>query len=193
MKARSNPAQPYVFMIDEINRGNLSKIFGEVMLLIEADKRGDDWAVSLTYSDEGDQRFYIPKNVYILGMMNTADRSLAIVDYALRRRFAFRDLEPAFDSPAFAPLLSQKGVTDQVIQIIQNRIGELNRKIYESPDLGKGFAIGHSFFVPTETIDDSVRWYNRVISDEIAPLLREYWFDKKQSEVDQEIELLVLR
>lgn len=191
--ALQNPSKPFVFLIDEINRGNLSKIFGEVMLLIESDKRGPDWAVSLTYADETAKKFYIPANVHILGMMNTADRSLAIVDYALRRRFVFKDVLPGFSSSNFKTLLATKGIDDAVIETIQNTISELNKKIEMSPDLGAGFMVGHSFFVPTHTVHDSLAWYNGVIKNEIAPLLREYWFDKKRSEVEQEIELLILK
>ena len=186
-KALIDPTRPYVFIIDEINRGNLSKIFGEVMLLIETDKRGPEWAVSLTYSDESASKFHIPANVHILGMMNTADRSLAIVDYALRRRFAFKDVMPGFDCEKFGPLLESKGVEPQVIAAIQAKMATLNKEIELSVDLGRGFTIGHSFFVPFQDVTDSKAWYGRVITNEIVPLLREYWFDKKQSEVDQHI------
>ena len=191
-KALLDPKQPYVFIIDEINRGNLSKIFGEVMLLIETDKRGPEWAVSLTYSDESASKFHIPANVHILGMMNTADRSLAIVDYALRRRFAFKDVLPGFDSDKFGPLLESKGVEPQVISAIQTKMAALNKEIESSVDLGRGFTIGHSFFVPFQEVTDSKAWYGRVINNEIVPLLREYWFDKKQSEVDQHVQSLSL-
>jgi hypothetical protein len=186
-KALLDLTRPYVFIIDEINRGNLSKIFGEVMLLIETDKRDQRWEVSLTYSDESASKFYIPANVHILGMMNTADRSLAIVDYALRRRFAFKDVLPGFDSDKFGPLLESKGVELPVISAIQTKMAALNKEIESSVDLGRGFTIGHSFFVPFENVTDSKVWYERVIKNEIVPLLREYWFDKKQSEVDQHI------
>lgn len=191
-KALHDPDRPYVFLIDEINRGNLSKIFGEVMLLIETDKRGPEWAVSLTYSDESASKFHIPANVHILGMMNTADRSLAIVDYALRRRFAFMDVLPGFDSDKFGLLLESKGVESQVIAAIQTKMAALNKEIESSVDLGHGFTIGHSFFVPFENVTDSKVWYERVIKNEIVPLLREYWFDKKQSEVDQHVHSLSL-
>jgi hypothetical protein len=191
-KALLDPTQQYVFIIDEINRGNLSKIFGEVMLLIETDKRGPEWAVSLTYSDESSSKFHIPANVHILGMMNTADRSLAIVDYALRRRFAFKDVLPGFDSDKFGPLLESKGVEQPVISAIKTKIAVLNKEIESSVDLGRGFTIGHSFFVPFENVTDSKVWYERVIKNEIVPLLREYWFDKKQSEVDQHVQSLSL-
>lgn len=189
-KAKQDLSRHYIFVIDEINRGNLSKIFGEVMLLIESDKRGADWAVKLTYSDENDRSFYIPDNVYILGMMNTADRSLAMVDYALRRRFAFRDITPGFDNPIFEQVLSSKQVTQDIIHQIKLNIAELNKSIEKSVDLGSGFLIGHSFFVPSENIKNSKDWYNRIIKNEITPLLKEYWFDRKKSEVEEEINLL---
>lgn len=191
-KASLDPTRPHVFIIDEINRGNLSKIFGEVMLLIETDKRGPEWAVSLTYSDESASKFHIPANVHILGMMNTADRSLAIVDYALRRRFAFKDVLPGFDSNKFGPLLESKGVEPQVIIAIKAKMAALNKEIELSVDLGRGFTIGHSFFVPFQDVTDSRAWYSRVINNEIIPLLREYWFDKKQNEVDQHVQSLSL-
>jgi len=189
-KAKQDLSRPYIFVIDEINRGNLSKIFGEVMLLIESDKRGADWAVKLTYSDENDKSFYIPDNVYILGMMNTADRSLAMVDYALRRRFAFKDITPGFDNPIFEQVLSSKQVTQDIINQIKLNIAELNKSIEKSVDLGSGFLIGHSFFVPSENIKNSKDWYNRIIKNEIAPLLKEYWFDRKKTEVEEDINLL---
>lgn len=190
--AELDPTRPYVFIIDEINRGNLSKIFGEVMLLIETDKRSPEWAVSLTYSDDSATKFYIPSNVYIIGMMNTADRSLAIVDYALRRRFAFKDVLPGFYSEKFGPLLESKGVEQQVIAAIKTKMNALNKEIESSNDLGRGFTIGHSFFVPNQTVIDSKAWYENVINNEISPLLREYWFDRKQSEVDQYVQSLNL-
>jgi hypothetical protein len=160
------------------------------MLLIESDKRGADWAVKLTYSDENDKSFYIPDNVYILGMMNTADRSLAMVDYALRRRFAFKDITPGFDNPIFEQVLSSKQVTQDIINQIKLNIAELNKSIEKSVDLGSGFLIGHSFFVPSENIKNSKDWYNRIIKNEIAPLLKEYWFDRKKTEVEEDINLL---
>jgi hypothetical protein len=191
MKAKKDSLRPYVFIIDEINRGNLSKIFGEVMLLIEADKRGEEWAVSLTYADDDSEKFYIPSNVHIIGMMNTADRSLAMVDYALRRRFSFKDIEPGFDSAEFEKYLAAKKVSKVIVSRIQVKINELNKKIESSVDLGSGFRIGHSFFVPNEDVLDSESWYQGIIINEIAPLLREYWFDKKKSELDQEIDYLL--
>jgi 5-methylcytosine-specific restriction protein B len=174
-KAAANPAETYVFIIDEINRGNLSKVLGEVMMLIEADKRGE-YAVPLTYSPE--TAFSVPRNLYVIGLMNTADRSLAMVDYALRRRFGFVSLEPAFESDAFSDSLAASGAPEQLIRKIVERISALNEEIRSDRNLGRGFEIGHSFFVPQESeelLEDT--WYESVIAYEIRPLLEEYWFD----------------
>ncbi len=111
--------QEYVFIIDEINRGNLSKIFGELMLLIEADKRSPKWQTELTYGQEGDRGFYVPENLHIIGTMNTADRSLAMVDYALRRRFVFVDLSPSLDSAGFLAQLRKIGMTTGMAERIR--------------------------------------------------------------------------
>ena len=173
-RARANPGTPHVFIIDEINRGNLSRIFGELLMLIEADKRGDQYAMSLTYSDE---RFHVPDNIYILGMMNTADRSLALVDYALRRRFAFETLEPGYGRPEFKRYLESNGTEPTLVNRIVERMGELNRKIEEDPELGPSFEIGHSYFVPNDGEAISEARYTHIVDTQIEPLLREYWFD----------------
>lgn len=166
-------------IIDEINRGNLSKIFGELLMLIEADKRGADYAIPLTYAPDLSDRFFIPENLYIIGMMNTADRSLAMVDYALRRRFTFIDLRPEFASEDFRTFLEDHDVEPDVIDMIITRICLLNDDIRsESTNLGPGFEIGHSFFCPHGTEDElGIDWYRAIINSEIGPLLREYWFD----------------
>ena len=177
-RARDNDRTPHVFIIDEINRGNLSRIFGELLMLIEADKRSDDYAVTLPYSDT---RFHVPDNVYVLGMMNTADRSLAMVDYALRRRFAFQTLEPAFVSEhgrqAFEEHLADKGAEPGLAGRICDRMAKLNEKISGDKELGPGFRIGHSYFVPGDRDVPSEDWYRHIVETQIAPLLREYWFD----------------
>ena len=173
-RARANPDTPHVFIIDEINRGNLSRIFGELLMLIEADKRSDDYAVALIYSEK---RFHVPDNVFILGMMNTADRSLALVDYALRRRFAFETLEPAFGRPDFEQYLIGKGADPNLVHRISERMGELNTRITNDNELGPGFQIGHSYFVPGKNDKPSEAWYRHIVDTQIAPLLREYWFD----------------
>jgi len=170
--------RPYVLIIDEINRGNLSKIFGELMLLIEADKRALEWGTTLTYARGDEPAFYVPPNVHLIGSMNTADRSLALVDYALRRRFVFLDVGPCFDSERFAEELVSRGIGSPMIATIRRRMKELNDIISSDRSLGPGFRIGHSFFCSrsaTEMPDEE--WYQRVIRTEIVPLLREYWFD----------------
>ncbi len=185
-RARANPDTPHVFIIDEINRGNLSRIFGELLMLIEADKRSEDYAVALTYADPADDRFHVPGNVHILGMMNTADRSLALVDYALRRRFAFESLQPAFGTDfgreAFEKHLTGKGADPSLARRISDRIGKLNETISGDRELGPGFRIGHSYFVPRDDDDEepSDAWYTHIVETQIAPLLREYWFDSPE-------------
>lgn len=158
----------YFFIIDEINCGNLSKIFGELMMLIEKDKHGEK--IALPYSDE---LFSVPSNVRIIGMMNTADRSLAFMDYALRRRFAFFDIAPAFASDGFRKELAKKN-SPKTEKLIETVIA-LNKAISEDESLGDGFRIGHSYFCPVADIDDSR--LKAAVEFEILPLLKEYWFD----------------
>ena len=180
-RALANSDTPHVFIIDEINRGNLSRIFGELLMLIENDKRNENYAVTLTYSDD---RFHVPDNVYLLGMMNTADRSLALVDYALRRRFAFETLEPAYRSgygrTAFEKYLTDRGANPELARRISDRMAELNESIRANPELGRGFQIGHSYFVPGKDETPSKEWYRNIVDTRIAPLLREYWFDSPE-------------
>lgn len=176
-KARATPDIPHVLVIDEINRGNLSRIFGELLMLVEADKRDEEYAVSLTYG-EPDDRFYVPPNLHVLGLMNTADRSLAVVDYALRRRFAFETLEPAFGKEKFRRfLVDKRGVAEEFAEKIDRRLEELNERIAGDSELGRGFCIGHSYFVPGEGEGVSQEWYEEVVRTQIEPLLAEYWFD----------------
>ena len=181
-KARIDLNRPYVFIIDEINRGNLSKILGELMMLIEPDKRGAEYAIPLTYSEYG-ERFSVPENIYVLGLMNTADRSLAMVDYALRRRFRFVDLRPSFESDGFAQHLKDHNATDEFASKLIERMTTLNQMIEsDHKNFGRGFTIGHSFFCLTDsngTADED--WYRSVINEEIDPLLHEYWFDKPET------------
>lgn len=175
-KAEADPTHTYVFVIDEINRGNLSKILGELMLLIEPDKRDPKWAMPLA---SGKVPFHVPPNVYIMGLMNTADRSLAVVDYALRRRFAFVSLMPNLSSTRFDEHLEALGVCADVRNTLRTRVGELNDEIIgDTINLGPGFAIGHSFFcaAPSDGESDAA-WYRRVVRTELVPLLQEYWFD----------------
>ena len=158
----------YFFIIDEINRGNLSKIFGELLMLIEDTHRGE--TINLAYSGE---EFCVPENVYIIGMMNTADRSLAMIDYALRRRFSFFEMQPAFKNDKFTKIIKGENLEKVVEKII-----ELNNKICEDASLGKGFCIGHSYFCILT--DDNEETLQNIIDYEIAPMLKEYWFDDIQ-------------
>ncbi len=176
-RAQRDLGRDYFFIIDEINRGNLSKIFGELMMLLEADKRGAEHALPLTYAESSSDTFYLPPNLYLIGTMNTADRSLALVDYALRRRFAFFDLEPKFASERFADWLRRAGATDALVEKIQRGVAALNGHIADAPDLGRGFCIGHSYFCPINGSVPDDAWLQEVIEAEIRPLLEEY-FDK---------------
>jgi 5-methylcytosine-specific restriction protein B len=147
-------------------------------LLIEADKRGAGYQIPLTYSESSTDTFYISDNMFVIGLMNTADRSLAMVDYALRRRFAFHALAPAFDSPAFAETLEGRGVDAATISRIRKQVGAVNAEIMgDHKNLGPGFAIGHSYFCPTDKVEDPSSWYSTVVREELEPLLAEYWFD----------------
>ena len=190
-EAAANPDDRYVFIIDEVNRGNLSKIFGELMMLIEADKRGAEYAIPLTYSPSAEP-FHVPPNLYLIGMMNTADRSLAMVDYALRRRFAFIRLQPAFATDQFSDFLNAMSVEEALVNKIVDRFGALNQRIHaDRKNLGPGFEIGHSFFCPSdddEGLDHA--WYEAIVRREIEPLLREYWFDRPDH-ADEQIRALL--
>jgi 5-methylcytosine-specific restriction protein B len=177
----------YFFIIDEINRGNLSKIFGELMMLVECDKRGREFALPLMYAQSMDDKFYIPENLHIIGTMNTADRSLALVDYALRRRFCFIDLIPAFNEQKYSKHLTKAGANENLIRDIMSKMDKLNTSIENDKNLGKGFKIGHSYFCPQPGKVPNQVWFRNIINSEIAPLLKEYWFDnpdKAQKAVD---------
>lgn len=175
-RAHAHPDKMFFFIIDEINRGNLSKIFGELLMLIEHDKRKEKFALKLTYAEDEADKFFVPENLYIIGTMNTADRSLAIVDYALRRRFAFITLKPNYKEQ-FEKFLKSKGVSDLLINHIVSSISQVNRKISDDLNLGLGFEIGHSYFCSFQNGYDEKVWYNSVIEFEIKPLLEEIWFD----------------
>lgn len=170
-KAEIDGDNDYFFIIDEINRGNLSKIFGELFMLIENDKRGV--SLQLLYSDE---KFSVPKNIYIIGMMNTADRSLAMLDYALRRRFAFFEIKPGFTTDGFRKyrMSLENEKFDKLIACVES----LNNAISNDESLGDGFCIGHSYFcnLLPDTINDQV--LSGIVEYELIPLLKEYWFDE---------------
>ncbi len=191
-QAQDDPDQDYVFIIDEINRGNLSQIFGELLMLIEGDKRGEEFAVPLVYQRQDEPPFYVPQNVYLIGLMNLADRSLAIVDYALRRRFAFATLKPQYASAVFQKWLSDRNMDAALAQLVASRMSSLNQQIATDPLLGENYQIGHSFFCPRgEDFSGLQRsWYEGVVQTEIVPLLKEYWFDNPSRVQQAEEELL---
>ena len=187
-RAESKPEEKFFFIIDEINRGNLSKVFGELMLLIEHDKRNEQ--VTLAYRNE---KFNVPENVYIIGMMNTADRSLALMDYALRRRFSFFEVVPAFKRQKFIVHLNELIGDSDVVKTLNDRLFALNEIIADEDKsgLGRGFCIGHSYFcskpVNGQTPD---QWYKAIVKYEISPLLDEYWWDDKDKANECKKELL---
>lgn len=167
-RARRDPERPWFFIIDEINRANVSKVFGEMLMLIEANHRNEQVRLPLL-----DRSVSVPDNLYIIGMMNTADRGLALIDYALRRRFAFFEMEPAFDNERFAKAVELSG--NSKLSALVDRVRKLNQDIADDPSLGTGFRIGHSYFcLGDAATDDDVR---DIVEFELAPLVREYWFD----------------
>ena len=175
-KAENNPEKDYFFIIDEINRGNMSKIFGELLLLIEKDYRGT--SSKLAYQN---LNFSVPENLYIIGMMNTADRSLAMIDYALRRRFSFFDMEPGFDTEGFKEY-QEKLASDKFNALIEC-IKELNNEIADDPSLGKGFCIGHSYFCGLQADECTQELLEGIVEYDILPMLSEYWFDNLTEKV----------
>lgn len=179
-RAQQHPDGKYFFIIDEINRGNLSKILGELMMLIEKDYRGE--TLVLPYNQE---EFSVPKNLYIIGMMNTADRSLAMMDYALRRRFSFFEMKPGFTTGGFNAY--QGSLANEDFNKLVSAIIDLNKVIESDDSLGSGFCIGHSYLCNKTDVDSD--WLKRVVKFDIAPMLREYWFDN-DTKFNNEVEKL---
>lgn len=177
--AREEPEKKHVLVIEEINRGNPAQIFGEMLTLLESDKRNPDAALELCYRKGESERVHIPANLYVIGTMNIADRSLALVDYALRRRFAFVDLEPRFGGPWREWLAKKWGFDAAFLDEIEKRILELNDVIAADSGLGRQFRIGHSYVIPSNSdpIADPKEWFLGVVRTQIGPLLDEYWFD----------------
>lgn len=167
-KAENNKSVDYFFIIDEINRGNLSKIFGELLYLIENTYRGK--SITLAYSK---RHFKVPENLYIIGMMNTADRSLAMIDYALRRRFSFFEMLPGFETNGFRDY--QYNLNNETFNKLIKSIEDLNVEIINDDSLGKGFTIGHSYFCNQDLCTNN--WMKEVVEFDVIPMLQEYWFD----------------
>lgn len=172
-KAAGNTENEYFFIIDEINRGNMSKIFGELLMAVEKEYRGKN--ITLAYNGI---KFMVPPNVYIIGMMNTADRSLAMIDYALRRRFSFFEMEPGFETEGFKKY--QAIIDNKRFDKLVQKIIEMNYDIKKDPSLGQGFCIGHSYLCnQTECTD---KWMEAVVDYDIIPMIREYWFDNEEKQ-----------
>ena len=177
--AAKDPTSRHVVVIEEINRGNPAQIFGEMLTLLEVDKRTPNEALELSYKRSDGERVFIPDNLYVIGTMNIADRSLALVDLALRRRFAFIDLEPTLGKPWHDWVQSQCGIDSEILVEIEKRLIALNSEISADTGLGPQFRVGHSYVTPPFgiPISDAREWFRQVIDTEIGPLLDEYWFD----------------
>jgi 5-methylcytosine-specific restriction protein B len=177
--AAKDPTSRHVVVIEEINRGNPAQIFGEMLTLLEVDKRTPNEALELSYKRSDGERVFIPDNLYVIGTMNIADRSLALVDLALRRRFAFIDLEPTLGKPWQDWVKDQCGIDSEILVEIEKRIIALNNNISADSSLGPQFRVGHSYVTPPfgVPIADAREWFRQVVDTEIGPLLDEYWFD----------------
>ena len=191
--AQADPQGKYVMLIDEINRGNLSRVFGELLLLLEPDKRNPDNGVALQYRGADAELFWVPANVYVIGTMNLADRSLTGMNVAMRRRFGFQDLKPQFGQPIFRAWLAQTGMPEAMQAAVHARLSALNETLARDPSLGKQYAVGHSFFCPNAAeapVEGWDEWYALVVEHEIRPLLEEYWFDHPEKAAEETENLL---
>ncbi len=177
--ARAEPDNPFVLIIEEINRGNPAQIFGEALTLIEADKRNPENGMRLVYSQDSSELVYVPENLFVVGTMNIADRSLALVDFALRRRFAFVTLEPALNDQWREWCLKKSKLDQRIINHVQKVLSALNDQIENDPSLGAQFKIGHSYVTPPAGVEvqDSQAWFKNIVDSELIPLLDEYWFE----------------
>jgi 5-methylcytosine-specific restriction protein B len=190
--AAAAPKTDFVLVIEEINRGNPAQIFGELLTLIEASKRGPKEPLELSYRRFPGERVHVPEYLYVIGTMNVADRSLALVDLALRRRFAFVDLEPRLGKRWKTWVATHRGVDPDLLDEVEKRILALNDVITSDQRLGSQFRIGHSYVTPDTMIEKgkSSHWFVEVVETQIAPLLREYWFDNPKSAQKAKDELL---
>lgn len=175
--ALERPGETFVLVIEEINRGNPAQILGELLTLLETDKRDPSEALRLAYPRHADERVHIPPNLHIIGTMNIADRSLALVDLALRRRFAFRNLTPQLND-AWRAWCQAAGAPDPMVDLVAQRMATLNSAIGADSRLGEQFCVGHSYITPPKAgVHDWSNWYRTVVETEIGPLLDEYWYD----------------
>lgn len=181
VQAEADPDRSYVLVIEEINRGNPAQVLGELLTLIEADKRSPEHAMRLAYPRKKEERFFVPPNLHLIGTMNVADRSLAMVDMALRRRFAFIELKPSFGDD-WVQHVSGLGYDLDLLETYGERVRALNETITKDSALGRQYCVGHSYFTPAvrleETGLDTEGWWRRVVETDVRPLLEEYWFDR---------------
>ena len=179
--ACGDPDSTFVVVIEEINRGNPAQIFGELLTLLEPDKRTPEDALELSYPDkDGRRQIHVPENLHVIGTMNTADRSLALIDLAFRRRFAFADLEPKLGRRWREWVILERGIDAELAREIERLVTELNRRIAEDERLGSQFRIGHSFVTPVRPLEAgrTKDWFLQVVKSKIGPQLEEYWFDE---------------
>jgi len=190
--ASSEPDRAFVLVIEEINRGNPAQIFGELLTLLEAGLRRREEGIELAYRKRDGERVFVPDNLYVIGTMNIADRSLALVDLALRRRFAFIDIEPLLGAE-WKAWCELRGLGNDVTSLIQERVGALNARIAAASSLGPQFRIGHSYVTPDhgERVSDGRTWFRAKVDTEIGPLLDEYWYDAPETSKKARADLLV--
>ncbi|TBY52427.1 AAA family ATPase [Rhizobium leguminosarum bv. viciae] len=188
--AKAEPDRPFVLVIEEINRGNPAQIFGEVLTLLEDTKRNREEPIELAYRRAPGERVYVPRNLYVIGTMNIADRSLALVDLALRRRFAFVSLEPQFNA-FWREWCVKCSLKEDFVALVENRINALNGEIGQDRSLGPQYRIGHSYVTPAAALTgDAQEWFGQIVRTEIVPLLEEYWFDAPEKVVAAHQKLL---
>lgn len=189
-RAAADAEKPYILLIDEVNRGNVPRIFGELLLLLEADKRGPAHALRLPYAPPEAPRFFVPENLYVIGTLNLADRSLTVLDYALRRRFAFVELRPQF-SETLREFLTARQLPAKLAAKLCTRLAALNQTIADDPELGPEFVIGHSYFCqPPANPAGAESWYQQIVEQEIGPLLADYWREQPATAAGQLKKLL---
>jgi len=188
--AQEQPEQAQIVLIEEINRGQPAQILGEMLTLLEADKRHPQAALALSHPRDATERVFIPPNLYMIGTMNIADRSLALVDFALRRRFAFATLIPQLGARWRDWVSAQYHIDPAFLDSIATRLQQLNQQLSNDPTLGSAFQIGHSFVTPTQTVTEAEAWFRDIVETEILPLLDEYWFDAPEK-VTQAQQLLL--
>ena len=190
--AGKEPSLDFVVVIEEINRGSPAQIFGEMLTLLEADKRTPQEALALSYPRYHGERVHIPPNLYVIGTMNVADRSLALVDFAFRRRFAFIDLEPVLGESWRNWVSENYDIDTSFLANVEQRLSALNQIIAADSLLGPHFRVGHSVVTPSgeDEIGDPISWFRQVVETEIGPLLEEYWFDQPGKASEEKNKLL---